>query len=300
MTHMAVNTLGAGLYLRCSPSIPRKQVNPRGQMMLAAFSLLFALNIAVGNNSLRYVSVNFNQVMRSLVPGVTMLLSVIAFRKTYSYDMALSLIPIVLGVAMAVYGELEFTMVGLIVTSFCVILSALKVALSGEMMTGEMKLHPVDLLSRMAPMSFVWMFLFAAAAGELTELNERFDEIVEGNAIPVVLTSALGSFSLNFFSLQANKATSPLTMTVAANVKQIIIIIASTLVFATPMAFMNATGIFVVLCGSARYSYVSYSEKQAVKFKAGTVLPPTTPVGAGPVRSPSPFNASGRRVAQVL
>ena len=137
VVHMACNSVGAAVYFSMNrDSVKQKTLNPQGRKMITFFSLLFAANIAVGNNSLRYVSVNFNQVMRSLVPGVTMLLGAFWLNKSFSAARKLAVIPIMVGVAMATYGELRFTMLGFAVTVLCVILAALKVVVSGEVLTG--------------------------------------------------------------------------------------------------------------------------------------------------------------------
>jgi hypothetical protein len=65
---------------------------------------VFALNIAIGNMSLRWVSVNFNQVARALVPAVVMLVSMAYFGKTYSSDRKWAVIPVVIGVGLTFYG----------------------------------------------------------------------------------------------------------------------------------------------------------------------------------------------------
>lgn len=122
---------------------------------------------------------------------------------------------------MTFYGDLEFTALGAFYTFFCVFLAALKAVVGGEILTGDLKLHPMDLIYKMCPLALLQIGFLSIVTGELSEIMERWQELAQGPAPEAVLLSGVLAFSLNVSSFIANKVTSPLTLCIAANVKQV-------------------------------------------------------------------------------
>lgn len=74
------------------------------------------------------VSIPFHQVVRATTPLVTTAIYRVFYFRTYSTPTYLSLLPIILGVGFATYGDYSYTTAGFLMTFLGVILGAIKVS----------------------------------------------------------------------------------------------------------------------------------------------------------------------------
>ncbi|GAA6027386.1 hypothetical protein JCM8097_007817 [Rhodosporidiobolus ruineniae] len=242
------------------------------------FSGLYTINIAVSNLSLHLVSVPFHQVVRAMTPLFTIIISIIFVRKRHSRQTYLSLLPVILGVVFATYGDYSFTPWGFILTLLGTLLAALKTIITNRVQVGRLKLHPLDLLVRMSPLAFMQCVFFGWWSGELDRVREYgATEMTKHKAIALAVNGAI-AFGLNVVSFTANKKTSALTMTVAANVKQVLTIVLAVLIFNVALNPTNLLGISLTLAGGAWYAKVELQEKTA-RAAAAANAPRPAPEG---------------------
>lgn len=116
--------------------------------MLITFSMLFTLNIAVSNVSLALVSVPLHQVMRSMCPIVTIWIYHEYYGQAYSTATYLSMIPLILGVALATAGDYYCTLSGFAFTLLGVILASMKTVATNQLMTGKLALSAMVRIAR--------------------------------------------------------------------------------------------------------------------------------------------------------
>lgn len=142
-------------------------------------------------------------------------------------------------------------------------------------------LTPLHLLYLLSPLAFVQTMLIAHFSGELARVWEYSIAGLRYSAAGAIFfgrpstqlglsTAQLGllllngvmAFGLNVASFTANKKVGPLSMTVAANVKQVLTILCAVALFNLTVTPTNAVGIVLTLIGGAIYTAVELKEKR--------------------------------------
>jgi len=281
--HMFYSFMGSYFMLRYE-KIERVEVSTTaGIAVIFSLSVVFCLNITVSNISLRLITISLSQVIRSTIPAFAMCLSFFLLTKTYTKLQIATVCIVCMGVAMATMGELDFNILG---TSFAFLgcfLSALKAVQSNMMLGGsprlflqsdgkDAKFHPYDLLNWLSFFSFWEMLLLANIDGELSQLGDWSDGLIFDFTFLLLLSAnGLVAFLLNVANFNFINHTSALTVTICGNVKCVLTILISVIIFQNPISKLNFMGTVLTILGASIYSYLAYTINQSPSLKKETV-----------------------------
>ncbi|KAJ1890714.1 hypothetical protein LPJ81_005887 [Coemansia sp. IMI 209127] len=242
--------------------------------LLWIFSVLYTINIAVSNVSLHYVTVPLHQIVRGTVPVFAVAISLVsADPPKYSLKVYLSLVPVVVGVGFATYGDkYSFSVLGFLLTLLGTVLAATKTVVTNSILVGKykLKLSALDLLYQLSPMAFVQTLTWAFVAGEISPalsfLNGYSKDGNEQSRVPLYTALAVNgaiAFVLNIASFTASKNTSALAMTITGNVKVVLTVVLGCILFNVSLSPIGTFGVALTLAGGAAYSAVRLTERTA-------------------------------------
>jgi hypothetical protein len=96
-----------------------------------------------------------------------------------------------------------------------VVVAAVKTVVTNRIMTGSLKLSPLEVLFRMSPLAFIQALIYSYISGELAALNISLTSLVSSTSIAQILLNrrtalaSLGNgflaFVMNIASFSANK-----------------------------------------------------------------------------------------------
>lgn len=208
------------------------------------------------------VTVPFHQIVRATTPVSTILIYREIYGCTYTKGIYLSLVPLIIGVGLATYGDYYATTEGFLYTLLGALLASAKTVATNRLQTAGLHLSALELLHRMSFLAFPQALAMSWLAGEfnLTLWNPSSGTHINVVQLKLGLNLAINSLmalGLNVTSFAANKKVGALTMTVAANVKQIMAVMLSMVFWDLKIGALNILGIALTLAGGILYARMS-------------------------------------------
>lgn len=223
------------------------------------------------------VSIPFHQIMRSTCPVFAVLIYRFRYKRKYSRETYLSLIPLVIGAGFATYGDYYFSPTGFALTLLGVVLAVVKVfstsptcscileliktthqtiATNRIMTAPPLALSALEILHRMSPLAFLEALFAAYVTGEIAALRQDEAAPTTGRGLLILAGNGLLAFMLNVSSFSTNRVAGALTMTVCANMKQCLTVLLGIALFRVRVDALNGMGMGMALAGAAWYSVV--------------------------------------------
>jgi len=202
------------------------------------------------------VPVSYAHTVKATMPLFTVVLGRILLNERHSTRIYLSLIPIILGVAIASLTEIRFDVFGLIAALLATCGFSLQNIFSKKVLK-ETGVHHFQLLATLGRLAFImflpiWMFV------DLAHISRRS---WSSTTYILLFIDGLLNFLQNLLAFTVLSLVTPLTYAVVNASKRIAIITISILLLKNPITWTNIVGMTLAVSGVFLYNRVKSSEK---------------------------------------
>jgi len=249
--HLTFAAIGTRILQRTTSLLDgAKDVPMTKEMFLRSIlpiGLLFSGSLILSNTAYLYLSVAYIQMLKAFVPVAILLVSWTLRVKEPNMRLAIIIVLISGGVALASHGELHFNLFGFVIQAAAVAFEASRLVMI-EILLHGLKMDPLVSLHYYAPVCALINLLVLP----FTEGLEPFYELVRVGPL-ILLTNAFTAFLLNVAAVFLVGAGSGLVLTLAGVFKDILLITGSVLIFGSLITPMQVVGYSIALGGLVLY-----------------------------------------------
>ncbi|KAI2628409.1 triose-phosphate transporter family-domain-containing protein [Xylaria nigripes] len=217
---------------------------------IVPIGVMFSLSLIFGNFAYLYLSVSFIQMLKATNAVATLL-------ATWAFGMAapnlnklLNVSAIVIGVAIASFGELKFDGLGFIIQVTGIVCEALRLVMVQRLLSSdEFKMDPLVSVYYYAPACAVinGFFTLLIEAPRMT-----MGDILNVGLITLI-ANAFVAFLLNVSVVLLIGKTNAVVLTMSGVLKDILLVVASMVIFGDPVTLQQYFGYSIALAGLVYY-----------------------------------------------
>ncbi|KAI9044839.1 TPT-domain-containing protein [Aspergillus affinis] len=217
---------------------------------IVPIGIMFSLSLICGNLAYLYLSVSFIQMLKA-TNAVATLLATWAFGIAPANMRTLgNVMLIVVGVVIASFGEVKFDMFGFLIQIGGIIFEALRLVMVQRLLSSsEFKMDPL-----------VSLYYFAPACAVTNGVVTYFYELprltmgdINNLGVATLVANALVAFLLNVSVVLLIGKTSAVVLTMAGILKDILLVVASMVIFLDPVTLQQFFGYSIALAGLVYY-----------------------------------------------
>ncbi|KAG6037415.1 hypothetical protein E4U41_005152 [Claviceps citrina] len=246
----------------------RKTVKMTGRVYLRAvvpIGLFFSLSLICGNLTYLYLSVAFIQMLKATTPVAVLLAGWTLGVSQPNLKQFLNVSAIVVGVIVASIGELNFVLVGVLFQIGGVIFEALRLTMVQRLLSSaDFKMDPLVSLYYFAPVCAVMNGVVAL----LWEVPKVSMAEVYNVGLFTFFLNGLCAFMLNVSVVFLIGKTSAVVLTLCGVLKDIMLVVASMIIWGTPVSPLQFFGYSIALGGMVYYK-LGYDQLKGYMSEAG-------------------------------
>ncbi|KAI0447644.1 triose-phosphate transporter family-domain-containing protein [Xylaria telfairii] len=217
---------------------------------IVPIGVMFSLSLIFGNFAYLYLSVSFIQMLKATNAVATLL-------ATWAFGMAapnlnklLNVSAIVIGVAIASFGELKFDGLGFIIQVTGIVCEALRLVMVQRLLSSdEFKMDPLVSVYYYAPACAVINGFFTI----LIELPRMTSADILQVGLITLIANAFVAFLLNVSVVLLIGKTNAVVLTMSGVLKDILLVVASMAIFGDPVTLQQYFGYSIALAGLVYY-----------------------------------------------
>jgi drug/metabolite transporter (DMT)-like permease len=245
-------------------------LRPRDLPLILVPTILFMSNVVVGLSALSLVNIPMFSAFRRLTLLFVMGAEYVLLKKTHSPAIINAVVVMTFGAFISALDDVSFSRLGYFLVFLNNLLTALYLASIKRVMR-ETEFEPLSLLYYTALMGAPIVAVLILATGELrnvvTAFNTQPELLTPGFLMSLTLT-ATGAFAVNFSTSLCTHVTSPLSTSVAGQVKNIFQTVLGFWSWGFVPTTMNVAGLLVALAAQLVFATIKYKENREAEDKA--------------------------------
>jgi len=219
-----------------------------------------ALTFFTGNSAYLYLTVAFVQMLKAFCPVVTMLLLFLVSLERATPRLIASVLLISCGVAMASYGEMHMSVVGLTVMLTSVVSESVRLVMTQHLLVGR-SFHPFEGLTYISSACTFWLMIMALFL-EWPQLYSAQAYLLVGEHPLKFLITAVTGFGVNALAILVIKLASSLTLKVLGTVKDAALVTVGVVFLHEVVSPLQLLGYTISLLGFVAYNVIKASSLQ--------------------------------------
>ncbi|OJJ44287.1 hypothetical protein ASPZODRAFT_764634 [Penicilliopsis zonata CBS 506.65] len=252
--HLAFATFMTQILARTTTLLDgRKTVKMTGRVYLRAIvpiGLFFSLSLICGNVTYLYLSVAFIQMLKATTPVAVLFATWGMGMAPVNLKVLMNVSIIVVGVIIASFGEIRFVLIGFLFQLGGIVFEATRLVMVQRLLSSaEFKMDPLVSLYYFAPVCAV---MNGVTALFIEVPNVTMDHVYRVG-VWTLLLNAVVAFLLNVSVVFLIGKTSSLVMTLCGVLKDILLVVASMMIWNTPVTGLQFFGYSIALIGLVYY-----------------------------------------------